>query len=275
MTRFSLSILTVVGFAFSGSVVAQEVIRVGGTGTGTLLIQRVLGSYSKLRPDVQATAIMPPMGSNGGLRALAAGIIQIAIVSIPRTYPENSQDAGAATDIPWVGTPLIFTGSDVVSGTKLTIDQVAAIYSGRVTQWPGGNPIRLVTRTDRETDTRILRAISPEMSAALTIASKRLGMPFAENDLDNQSLLQRTPGSFGAIALGQVLLSKGSLKPVTLDGVSPSSKNLRTGTYRLQKPLYLVVSKAPSAATLDLIKYLQSPDVMAMIGRYGFIPIQR
>lgn len=275
MTHFSFSLLTLVGLALGGSAVAQEVIRVGGTGTGTLLMQRVLTSYAKLRPNVQATAIMPPLGSNGALRALAAGSIQLGIVSIPSAYPAKSPDAAATTEVPWVRTPFVFTGRDILGGTQLTIGQVAAMYSGRVVQWPGGAPIRLVTRTDRESDTRLLRAVSSEMDEALTQASKRLGMPFAENDFDNQDLLQRIPGSFGAIALGQLLLSGSPLKPVTLDGVAPSSESLRSGTYRLEKPLYLVVSKAPSAGTLELIKYLQSPEVMKMIAAYAFVPLQR
>ena len=275
MTHFSLSLLTVLGLALSGSAVAQDVVRVGGTGTGTLLIQRVLPSYAKLRPNVHATAITPPLGSAGGLRALAAGSIQVAVLSIPSKSPAKSGDAGTTTEVPWVATPFVFTGRDVRAGTELTLGQVAAMYSGRVTQWPGGAPIRLVTRTDRETDTRILRSTSVEMDEALTLASKRLGMPFAENDLDNQDLLERTPGSFGGVALGQLLLSKSPLKPVILDGVAPSSESLRAGTYRIAKPLYLVVSNAPSAATLDFIKHLQSPEVMKMIVAYGFVPIQR
>jgi phosphate transport system substrate-binding protein len=235
----------------------------------------MIDSYSKVRPDVHAKAMVPPLGSNGGLRALAAGVIDIAVATIPSSFPTASENEATNKIIPWVRTPFIFTGRDIVSGTKLTLGQVADLYSGRVAQWPDGKPVRLVTRTERESDTRLLRAISREMNETMTKASNHTGMPFAENDIDNQQLLERVPGSFGAIGLGQALLSDSSLKPISLDGVLPTVENLKSGAYRMEKPLYLIVSKSPSAATLEFIQYLHSPDVLKAIGRYGFIPMPR
>lgn len=276
LVRGWLFLLTLICFTFSDSVAAQEVIQIGGTGTGTLLIRHLSDSYSKLHPDVRVNTILPPMGSNGSLRALAAGAIQIAIVTFPTVYPAPAkiEDAEVNKVVPWVRTPLIFTGRDVASGTRLALAQVTDIYSGRLTQWPDSKHIRLITRTERESDTRILRAISQEMDAAVMASVGRVGMPFAENDLDNQQLLEHTAGSFGAIGLGQLLLSNSMLKPVSLEGILPSADSLQNDTYRVEKPLYLVTNKASSPALLEFIKYLKSPGVVKKIRRYGFIPMK-
>ena len=273
--KFLPFVLTLLGITLTGSVQAEEVIRVGGTGLGTLLLQRMSDSYSRIRPDVRVKVMVPPLGSNGGLRALASGALDIAVATVPSSFPAASENEATNKIIPWVRTPFIFTGHDIVMGTKYTLAQVADIYSGRVAQWADGKPARLVTRTERESDTRLLRGISREFSEAITISSKRSGMPFAENDMDNQQLLERVPGSFGAIGLGQLLLSDSPLKPISLDGVLPSAETLKSGAYRLEKPLYLIVSRSPSAGTMAFIQYLQSPDVLQAIGRYGFIPMQR
>jgi phosphate transport system substrate-binding protein len=276
LARRWLFLPTIICFTFSDSVLAQEVIEVGGTGTGTLLIRHLSDSYSKLHPEVRVNAIMPPMGSNGSLRALTAGAIQIAIVTFPTVYPApaKTEDAEPNKVVPWVRTPLIFTGHDIGSTTRLSLAQVTDIYSGRLTQWPDSKQIRLITRTERESDTRILRAISQEMDAAVMASVGRIGMPFAENDLDNQQLLERTAGSFGAIGLGQLLLSGSTLKPASLDGILPSADNLQNDTYWIEKPLYLVTNKASSPASLEFIKYLKSPDVVKRIRRFGFIPLK-
>ena len=275
MARWLILLLATLGFAFSAKALAQEPIRIGGTGMGSLLTQRVLEADAKSLPKVRAMVILPPLGSNGGLRALADGSIQVAIVSIPSSYPAKSANADNFKSIPWARTPFIFTGRDIASGTKLTLGQVADIYSGRIIRWPGGEQIRLVTRTDRESDTRLLRAISPEIDAAVTLARKRIGMPFAETDFDNQDLLEKSPGSFGVIGLGQLLLSQSALKPVVLDGIAPMPEGLLAATYRHEKPLYLVVSKTPSAATREFVQYLQSPEVMTFLAGFGFIPMPR
>ena len=275
LKRLSLSLAVAAGIAVADIAAAQQVISVGGTGTGTLLIQRVVDAYSKSRRGVQVTAVMPPLGSNGGLRAVSAGAIQIAVVTFPTIHAAQSENVAAGKAIPWARTPFVFTGRDLPSGTKLQMGQVANIYAGRVTEWQDGKQVRLITRTERESDTRILRAISPEMNEAVTLSLKRSGLPFAENDIDNQQLLERTPGSFGAIGLGQVLLTESPLKPASLNGVQPSMKSLQSGAYPLEKPLFLVISSTPSAVTLDLVQYLQSPEAMKIVGRYGFIPMQR
>ena len=268
-------LIAAVGLTAVEGALAQEVVRIGGTGTGTLLIQRLIEPYAKAHPAVQVIAITPPMGSNGALRALAAGAIQIAVVSFPSVHPAKPEDAGTNNSVSWVKTPFVFTGREVVAETKLTLGQVADIYSGRASRWPDGKQIRVITRTDRESDTRVLRGISPQMDEAVSLGLKRTGMPFAENDIDNQKLLERTPGSFGAIGLGQILLEQSALKPASLDGVLPSPESLRSGTYRIEKPLYLVLAKTSSAAALDFVRYLQSPDAIKIVGLYGFIPTRR
>lgn len=275
MKRNVVVLLLMLGLALSARVNAGESVRIGGTGTGTLLVERLIDTYTKAHPDIQVTTILPPMGSNGGLRALDAGSIQIAIVTFASAYPETSAGSMQRNTVPWVRTPFVFTGKEITGGTPMTLKQVAGIYSGRVAQWPDGRAVRLVTRTERETDTRLLRAISTEMNESISLALKRLGMPFAENDLDNQQLLERTPGSFGAIAFGQLLLTNSPLKPAKLDGVVPSADNLLIGSYRLEKQLQLVTGKEPSTATRSFIEYLQSPAVMQAIRQYGFIPAKR
>lgn len=270
-----LLLLTAISICLSNEVQSQETIRIGGTGLGTLLIQRVGDSYSKLHPKVQVKAMLPPLGSNGGLRALAAGAIAIAVVAPPASTLKPDENEAAIRIFPWVRTPFVFTGSDVVSNTKLTSGQVFDIYSGRRAEWTVGKPVRLITRTERESDTSILRAFSREMDQALTEAVSRTGRPFAENDVDNLQLLERIPGSFGAIGLGQLLLSESQLKPVSLDGIFPSIENLKSGAYRYEKPLLLIVSNSPDVATLEFIRYLRSPDALKIIGRYGFIPVER
>lgn len=267
--------LALIGFASINCAIAQGNIRIGGTGTGTALVQHLIESYQKLHPGVEVTALIPPMGSNGGLRALAAGTIQVAVVSFPINQQTVPDDTAKLNSIPWVRTPMVFTGRNIAGRKQLSMGQVADIYAGQVTRWPDGSPLRLVTRTERETDTTLLRGLSGEMDIAVAQAAKRIGLPFAENDLDNQNLLERTPGSFGVIGLGQVLLSNSVLKPASLDGVAPSAANLRNGSYRFAKSLYLVVPDTASPATLEFCRYLQSPGVIASIERFGFIPQAR
>ena len=274
-SRLALTFVLVLTSTFSmGGALGQEVVRVGGTGLGTLLMQRIAESYLKGRPDAQVKVLMPPLGSNGGLRALDANTIQLAIVTFPAIFPAKSEADSTRKAVLWLTTPLVFTGRDIKTGEGFTLDQVADIYASRTTHWKDGTPVRLIARTDRESDTRILRSLSPQLEAAVAQSLSRTGIPFAENDFDAQQMLEKTPGSFGTVGLGQLLLSESSLRPAAINRVVPTTDALRGKAYPIEKPLYLVTSASPSAATVDLMTYLGSPEVMNIARRLGFAPLQ-
>jgi phosphate transport system substrate-binding protein len=260
---------------FVGELHAQPPVRVGGTGAGTVLLGRVLEDYRRAHPGASFQLMTPPMGSAGSLRALAGGALELAVVS----FPPGQQVPGVATwtskVVPWVTTPLVFTGRDLPVGAHMTLHQVADVYAGRVTRWPDGRQVRLITRTELETDTKLLRALSPLMDNAIGTALQRLGQPVAENDIDNQRMLERTPGSFGSIALGQIRLTQSTLAPVVLDGAEPTTGHLKSGRYTLSKALYLVIPKEAKPEVLDLVKYLQSSVVLEELERNGFVGLPR
>lgn len=270
--KSSMVLLMFAGVVFSAMTCAQETIRVGGTGTGSLLLQQVSEVFSKHHAEINVKVMMPPMGSNGGLRALSADAIQVAIVTFTTYWPLTPESSANTNAIPWVRSPFIFTGRNM-SETDVSIKQIAKIYSGVTTEWADGKPIRLITRPERESDTRILRAISPEMEEAVAQMLTQTSMPFAENDFGNQQLLESNQGSFGAMALGQILLTDSALKPIAIDGVLPTTENLQNGRYPYEKQLFLLTSKTPSAATREFIRYLQSKEALKVVRRYGFIPM--
>lgn len=255
---------------FGLQVFAQEAIRVGGTGAGTILMQHLIDVYLNHYPNRQVSAVMPPMGSGGGLRALSAGAIQVAIISLPPA-PEES----ASFEItPWLTTPLVFTGKNVASGPQLTVTTVSDIFSGQTTRWADGTAIRIILRSERETDTKRLRAYASILDTAITNAHRRLGIIVADNDVENLTRLEQTPGSFGTVALGQLLLTKSPLKAAMFEGTPPSSDTLSKGTYRLEKPFYLISARNPNPATQEFIKFLQSQDALRFAMHNGFIPLK-
>lgn len=272
--RILLTTLAIL-LSFSKHLAAEEVVRIGGTGMGTLLIEHLIDDYRKIHPDAQIRTMQPPLGSSSGLRALAAQAIDIAVVAARRDLPPVQDDPVNTRRLPWVTTPLVFTGRDLGHTPSLTLEQVADIYRGRTVEWPDGKPVRLITRTEREFDTRALRAMSPGMNEAISIATQRKGIPFAENDVVNEQLLESVPASFGAVGLGQLLLAASPLKPLAINGVRPTPENLLNGSYPYEKPLYLVFAKTPSASASAFLAYLQSPRILKSLAQHGFVPISK
>lgn len=248
---------------------AAETIRVGGTGSASPLVQKLGDLYRKSHPEIQIALTSPPLGSGGGMHALAAGRLDLAISASP---PKPEDAPKFAQPIPWLSTPFTLAGRDVPQGLSFSRQQLADIYAGKMTQWPDGKPIRLVLRPAADSDSINLRRLSPEVDAAVIQALQRNILPMAENDLENLQLVTRTPGSLGTASLGLMLVSNSPIKPIAIDGVLPSTRTVQDGSYPLAKTLILLTAKNPGSATQAFVDFLRSPATASLVHRWGYMP---
>lgn len=246
---------------------ADEAVQLGGTGTGSLLVEKLSERYRQARPGAEIRVITPTLGSGGSLRALAAGRIDIAISGRP-PKPEEGQ----FTVIEYARTPLVFASREGRKAQGFKLSEVVDIYAGRQLTWPDGTPIRLVLRTPFESDTQILRQHNTEMAAAIDSAIQRRAGPFGESDLDTVDLIRTLPGSFGPTSLGLLRLLGQTLAVMPLDGVPPTIDTLANGSYPLSKPIFLVTRKQPSPTTASFIAFLQSAEAHRYLRQTGFLP---
>lgn len=233
------------------------------------LMQKLTDEYTKTHPSVQFEIIYPPLGSGGGLRALAAGRLDIAISSKPPAVQDQEK---FAQPVYWVATPFVLARRDVNSGSSLSLDQLTDIYSLKTTHWPDGKPIRLIMRAATETDSILLRSLSARMDAAISQTLQRKMRPVAEDDLDNLKLLDGTPGSLGTASLGLLRITGSAVKPIGFNGVQPGLETMANGRYPLAKTLILIAAKQSNDATLAFVQYLQHPLVYRMLREWDYMP---
>lgn len=260
-------LLTILALLITPPLMAAEALRIGGTGSGTSLLKILVEAYQKVRPGTTFEIIQPTLGSGGGLRALAAGRIDIAISGRP-----PREDEGRLTTIEYARTPLVFASNSKQKTESFNRSDIAEIYAGKRQAWTSGEPTRLVLRSAFESDTITLRQLSPETSAALDDALKRKAGPVAENDLDAIELIAKLPGSFGTTTLGLVRTLEQPLTIHSLDGIQPSVEALATGHYPLEKPIFLNTRLQQDSATADFLAFLQSASARQLLQRLGYQP---
>jgi phosphate transport system substrate-binding protein len=242
-----------------------EQMKVGGTGAGLALMKILAEAFKKTEPGVEI-AVLPSLGSSGGLRALAAGKIQMAVSA--RALKPKERDAGlSAVEIG--RTPFVFAVGAANSAEEISLQQLVDIYAGKLTEWPNGERIRIVLRPKHDSDSALVRSLSPEMAAAKKQAEDRKGMLFAVTDQDNQDNLERMSGAIGATSLGQIIAEKRKLKPLVLDGIKPDIENLAAGRYPLSKSLFVVIG--PNAADVvrrfrDFMRSSEGRDILRNAG---------
>jgi len=262
--RFFLAVVAACGVLAIGAAQAEE-FRVGGTGGALGAMQQVADAYNASQSE-NRVVVLPSLGSGGGIKALLAGAIHVAL-SARELTPEEVK-AGASYRR-YSRTPLVFVANQP-GVAAITAGQAIDIYSGKLDSWRNGTRIRLILRPPVEADNDLLRAISPAMRDALLQAEKRPGMMMAATDQDNGERLEKIAGAFGIIPLGQVLAERRDLMPLAFDGRPPLVAGKPNRDYPMIKSLYLVTGPA-SVAARGFVAFLDSPAGRDVLVRTGHL----
>lgn len=264
-----LVLLLVASLANAADPARMETLTVGGTGSAMPLIGQFAQAYGSLEPNVKVRVVDPPLGSNGAIRAVLVGAVDLAVLGKPLTEAEKAQ---GCQDWELGRTPFLVVTERKLPLPGFTVEQLAAIYSGKMTTWIDGSPIRLVVRNLFESDTLILRKMSPDMDRAVDVALARPGMLVAANDLENIDLLERTPDSLGTSNLALVQAQNRKLNALPIDGKEPTLAAMRQGTYPYSKSIYLARGPRLSPVAQGFLEFILSASGKEILDRAGYVP---
>jgi phosphate transport system substrate-binding protein len=163
---------------------------------------------------------------------------------------------------------------------KLTIDQLADIYTGRIQNWQevGGRdaPIILLSReTNSGTHVYFLEEVIRKGDSENTdiFASQTLLMP---SSVGITSELRRNPNAIGYDGLGYVTehekviaLARDSNSPYVL----PSVETGADGSYPIARDLYMYTAGEPTDAIAEYIDWVRGPSGQQIVADLGFVPL--
>ena len=86
-----------------------------------------------------------------------------------------------------------------------------------------------------------------------------------------KSAIAQDPYGIGYVSIGHI---DKTVAPVTLDGVVPSIKTVKDGTYKIARGLYSNTKGEPVGLTKKFIDFLYTPDGKKIIEKHGFIPVR-
>ena len=263
--RHAVAVASCLAILVAGPVAAAEVLRIGGTGNALGGMRLVAEAFARGNPGVKVQ-VLPSLGTSGAVRAVPRGAIEIGLASRPLHDDEARQ---GATAFEYARTPFVFAVSKRSRVAAITRDEAADIFAGRKAAWPDGTPIRPILRQPGDDNTRQLRQMSPAIDAALTLAEKRPGLPFATTDQEAADKGESVPGALVLTTLGLILSEGRALKPLVLDGVEPTVANAASGRYPHVKRFFLVTRATPSEVTKRFVDFVRSPEGREILAGSG------
>ena len=264
-----------VALLVSQSVAAQDLVRIGGSRSGTGGMQLLAGAFVATHPGI-GVDVEKSMGSEGGIRALLAGRVDLAVSNRPPTDRESAQSAMLSVE--YARTPFVVAVHRSVGATALTSPQLAGLLAHLAARRPDRQrappppPPRPVLRVPEAADTLRLKTISADVSLAVDAALQRRGMLYARTDGEAAYLIEHTPGAFGGSTLALIESERLPLTALQIDGRLPTVAHLVDGSYPWYKSLYLLTRADAGVNTRLFIAFVQSAQGRALLQASGHAP---
>jgi len=240
--------------------------------SGMLPLAKALAAAYQQKSSKPQVELGSGLGTGARLRALAEDKIQIALAS-HGIKPEDIQK-GNLKVIEIAKGAIVFAINASVPLTNVSEVQMCDIYSGRVRGWQsvGGstNDIIELTRPPTEVDPEVIRekiGCFKELKEAETVKVMARGGDMAKGLTD-------TPHAIGMTSMTVVEQSGGKVKALTVNGVAPSSENVKSGRYFLTRDFLFVIKGEPTPSIKKFLEFVLSPDGDRVILANGAVPLR-
>ena len=236
---------------------------------GSTSMEEVIGALGEqFQADTGVSVTYNPTGSGSGIEAVKNGSCDIGLSS--RALKDEEKAAGLTeTTVALDGIAIIVNAENTV--TDLSIDQIAQIYTGAVTDWAdmGGTAgtIAVIGRESGSGTRDGFESITGTEDAC--VLAQELSSTGAVIEA-----VRTTPGAIGYASLSAVEGQEG-ITVLTVDGVAPSEETVLDGSYAIQRPFVFVTrtDEALSDAAQAFFDFATSTDANDLIAAAGAVPV--
>ncbi len=237
-------------------------VSTGGSTSMEKVMSALQEAYAEKEPDVTVT--YDPTGSGAGITGATDKTLDIGLSS---RKLKDGETGVTATTIALDGIAIIVNNANPVQ--DLTIDQIAKIATGEVTNWKdvGGEdaPIVLIGR----------EAGSGTRDGFESIVGVTDKCQYAQELTSTGAVITGVAANNGAIGYASLSALKDTVKAVTVEGVACTEETVLDGTYKIQRPFNFVTndSVTPSDAVQSFIDFATSAEAADLIRAAGAVPM--
>ena len=237
-------------------------VATGGSTSMEKVVSALQEAFAEKEPDVTVT--YDPTGSGAGITGATDKTLDIGLSS---RKLKDGETGVTATTIALDGIAIIVNNANPVQ--DLTIDQIAKIATGEVTNWKdvGGEdaPIVLIGR----------EAGSGTRDGFESIVGVTDKCQYAQELTSTGAVITGVAANNGAIGYASLSALKDTVKAVTVEGIACTEETVLDGTYKIQRPFNFVTndSVTPSDAVKSFIDFATSAEAADLIRAAGAVPM--
>lgn len=280
---FTLAIIMSLFFNNVFSISRENFIQIKGSDTMVNLAQAWAEKYMEENPD-EFVAVTGG-GSGTGIASLISGTCDIAMSS--RNIKDKEIALAKQNGIHPYEIKVALDGLVVVVNPKnpvdkLTIEQLAQIFTGKITDWKevGGFNQKIVILS-REVNSgtyvyfkeHVLRKNNPDSQEEF--APRALLLPSSQAIADE---VAGNPAAIGYYGMGYISQRQ---KPIAIandeksEYIVPIIENVVNGAYPISRPLFLYTNGSPEGLIKRFIDFALSPQGQQIVLQTDFVPIKK
>lgn len=233
----------------------------GSTSMGDVIAALTEG-FNEINPDVQIN--YTGSGSGAGIEGVLAGTCDLGLSS--RALSEDEKGQGAVENIVAKdGVAVVINPENTV--TDLTTEQIAAIYTGEITNWSEvGGPDAEIAVLGRDSASGTRSAF--EEILGIEDACVYLNEYSSTGDVIGN--VASNPNAIGYASLSAV---DDSVVAVAVNGVTPTEATVADGSFAIQRPFVIVTVEGTelSPAAQAFLDYAMSAEVADIIAAAGAV----
>lgn len=246
----------------SGAAALSGTVATGGSTSMQKLMSMLQEDFMAKNGDVTVT--YDPTGSGAGISGASDGSLDIGLSS--RGLHDDETDVEAIT-VCLDGIAIVTNTANPV--TDLSLDQLAAIFSGEITDWSevGGNAGQIVV-IGRE-------AGSGTRDGFESIVGVEDVCVYAQELTATGAVTAAVASNENAIGYASLSAVDESVNSVAVDGVACTEETVKDGSYAVQRPFNFVVKKDAelSEAAQAFITYVTDGSANEWILEAGCVPV--
>ncbi|MCC6795217.1 MAG: phosphate ABC transporter substrate-binding protein [Candidatus Hydrogenedentes bacterium] len=254
-------------------------VTIKGSDTMVHLVTAWSDAYMKAHPEAKIS--VTGGGSGTGIAALLNGTTDICASSRDLNEEEKKSAEGKGLKLSDLtvardALSLIVHPNNPIS--ELTIDQIASIYTGAVSNWKDvGGPDEAIVVASRESSSgtymffqeHVLKKKDYTPSARLLPATSAIVQTVADST-----------GAIGYVGLGYVQEAAGKVKVIGVKAtpdaaaVIPTMETVLNGQYSIARPLFLIVSKEPAGTAKGFLDFCLAEEGQKIVVDTGYVTVK-
>jgi len=263
-------------FALVGSCAASDdldTVTITGSTTVMPLVEICAEEFNMIQTEVMVT-VSGVGGSGVGIKNVASGFSDIGMSSREvradeiELYGDNFSEYLIGYDAICIAVSKPIYDAGV---TNISRDQLRGIYDGNLTNWREiGGPDREIYAVARMVGSGTGDLFNEMVMGDLK--TETLGADtYAQNNAEMKTAITKSDKAIGYLGFNYV--QDGNLSAVAYEGVFPTIESIKSETYPLSRPLYVMTWNEPEEGEKAFIDFILGEEGQSIVEQVGFLPV--